>query len=393
MKKLLPILFLAISSISFAQDLINIKVQDAETKLAIANARVILDDQVYYSNEDGNLLLSQNAENFEVSLSGYETLKVASFQSTISLKPYYKDIDEIKIINVDVKKILKEVLKSYDKIYYSKPAIYDITYSQRSFENNTMKQLMVADGKFWLKDGTYNYKDSFKNRFDEFVQLQIDDLRYLKNEPNDFSFKLSKKGNEFINKHDYTGNLFFGYQIQRLMGWFNLKNAASYGRLIFENTEIQEIFYKIKTESNLIYSGKFTFNKKDKAIIHFELDFEQSRYKPYELVDDNGAKIKYQLGNGSFSYDFYKSGEKYVPSKVSIYGSGFKYITDTNTFEYRSGRDIIFKNHNESTKNPNLNPVKINEPFWKNLPITEDKGQTNLTKEEQDFINEKFEED
>jgi hypothetical protein len=35
------------------------------------------------------------------------------------------------------------------------------------------------------------------------------------------------------------------------------------------------------------------------------------------------------------------------------------------------------------------NPVKINLAYWNNLKISDDKGEIILTKEEQEFINEK----
>ncbi|MFC6267256.1 hypothetical protein [Frigoriflavimonas asaccharolytica] len=56
---------------------------------------------------------------------------------------------------------------------------------------------------------------------------------------------------------------------------------------------------------------------------------------------------------------------------------------------YRSARDIIFKNFKPSTKSGLSKPVSINENFWNELKISEEKVQSNLTKEEQDFINEK----
>ena len=33
---------------------------------------------------------------------------------------------------------------------------------------------MIADGKFWSRDGEYNAKDAFNDKFDRFVQIQID---------------------------------------------------------------------------------------------------------------------------------------------------------------------------------------------------------------------------
>ena len=78
-----------------------------------------------------------------------------------------------------------------------------------------------------------------------------------------------------------------------------------------------------------------------------------------------------------------------MPSKVSVVAEGFKTITDTKTFEFRSAREIIFKNFQETDKKGLENPVKINQAYWNNLKISDDKGEIILTKEEQEFINEK----
>ena len=88
-------------------------------------------------------------------------------------------------------------------------------------------------------------------------------------------------------------------------------------------------------------------------------------------------------------FDYYKKDGKYFPSKISFKTQGFKTITDTETFEYSSEREIIFKNFQETDKKGLENPVKINQAYWNNLKISDDKGEIILTKEEQEFINEK----
>ena len=251
------LLFFFCSAVVFSQKMKQTKIVDSETGTAIPNVRIILADQIYYSNDDGFISLPENAKNFDVSISGYQSMKNLAFQSIIHLKPLYKDIDEVKIVSIDVKKILNEVYKNYNKIYYDKPAIYDITYSQKSFENNQMKLLMVADGKFWTRDGNYNAKEAFNNKFDNFVQMQIDDLRYLKTEKGDFDIKMkNQKGN-----HEFVGNFFFDYELYRIISLSNRKKSITSARIIYEDQTEQEISYKIKMEADLIYSGNIIFNK------------------------------------------------------------------------------------------------------------------------------------
>ncbi|KFF75822.1 hypothetical protein HX13_07300 [Chryseobacterium sp. P1-3] len=108
-----------------------IRIVDAENGNPVSNARIILRDQIIYSNEDGFAPLGQDAGDFEVSASGFQTEKVPVFIAEIKLKPIYKNIDEIKIINVDIRKIFDDVSKNYDKRYYSGPSLYDIVYKEK----------------------------------------------------------------------------------------------------------------------------------------------------------------------------------------------------------------------------------------------------------------------
>ena len=212
MKKLL-LLFIFCSCSLFSQTLKQMKITDAETGKAIPNARIILADQIYYSNDDGSISLPKDTRQFEVSVSAYEALKNAKFQSIVKLKPLYNDIDEVKIVSIDIKKIFTDVYKNYSDRYYDKPALYDITYSRKSFENNKMKLLVVADGQFWSRDGQYNAKEAFNKKYDNFVQMQIDTLRYLKKEEADFNIKV--KPQKVV--HEPVGSMFLSYELFFIM--------------------------------------------------------------------------------------------------------------------------------------------------------------------------------
>lgn len=377
------ILFLLFcNSFLFAQ---KIKIIDSETSNPIANARIITGNQVYYSNDDGFVLLPEKSENMEISATGYQAGKNKNHTSVISLKPLYKDIDEVKIVSVDFQKILKDVADNYSDVYYDKPVIYDVEIKQKSFENNELKLLMIADGKFWSKDGKYYPKDAFNDKFDRFVQLQINYLRYLKTEPS--QNKIREKKPKF--SHDNIGDLFLSFELSRTHRFSKMRNAKVSGRLLYENGDEQEISYSIKTDSSLVYKGKFTYNKADKAISHFEIDFTQNKFEPIIYKDENGKEFKRQLGDGIISFDYYKKDGKYFPSKISFKMKGFKTITENQTFDYGSSKEFIFKSFEKTDKNGLENPVKINQAYWLNLKISDDKGDVLLSKEEQEFIDEK----
>ena len=387
MKKPL-LLFIFCSCFLFSQTLKKIKIVDSETGKAIPNARIILADQIYYSNDDGSISLPKDTRQFEVSVSGYEALKNAKFQSIVKLKPLYNDIDEVKIVSIDIKKIFTDVYKNYSDRYYDKPALYDITYSRKSFENNKMKLLVVADGQFWSRDGQYNAKEAFNKKYDNFVQMQIDTLRYLKKEEADFNIKV--KPQKVV--HEPVGSMFFSYELFFIMRLSKRKNAITSGKLLYENEFQQEISYKIKLEDNLTYSGKIIYNKADKVITYYELNFDQNKSKPQVYKDQNENEYQYQAPNGTYIYDFYKSGEKYVPSKISIKYEGGKHTMSDKVFEYRSARDIVFKNFKETEARGVQKPIDLEVYYWKNMKVSDDKGFVDLSQEEQNFINEKKDE-
>ena len=387
MKQLLLFFFFSFSLLS-SQTLKKIKIADAETGKAISNARIILAGQIYYSNDDGYTSLPKDAKQFEVSVSGYETLNTSAISDLVKLKPLYKVIAEIKIVSIDIKKIFKEVYKNYSDKYYDKPATYDITFWQKSFENNQMKLLMVADGQYWTRDGNFHGKEAFHKKFDNFVQMQIDNLRYLKSEKRDFDIKVKpQKGyNEFI------GNLFFNYELHRIISLSNQRKAVTSARVLYEDENHQEISFKVKTDVNLIYTGTVIYNKLDRVITHYQMIFEQKNHEPREYRDETGEIYKFQYPDGIFTFDFYKNGEKYVPSRTSINYEGSKYMQGDRSFEYQSSREIIYKKFKPSDANGLKNPVEINEPFWGNMKVSDDKGFVDLSQEEQNFINDKKDE-
>jgi len=381
MKKL--ILLLQFPIIVFSQQ--KIKIVDSETSKPIPNARIISNQNVYYSNDDGYILLPENSDKQEISAIGYLSETVKNYKPIISLKPKYQNIDELKIVSIDIKKLLKDVSDNYSKIYYDQPQLYDITLKQRAFENNQMKLLMIADGKFWSKDGTYYPKEAINNRFDNFVQLQIDDLRYLKSETYENKIKIKKQNAT----QDNIGDLFLSFELLRTLRFAELKRSKTSGKLLDDNGTEQDISFLIKLDSTHIYKGRILYNKIDKAITHFDLHFNQSSTKPLPLKDEDGVEYLRQLGDGILSFDYYKNGDRYVPSKIGFVVENIKTFVGDKLYENRSAREIIFKNFEKSTSEGVQDPVKINQAYWKDLKLSADKGDILLSKEEEEFINEK----
>ena len=387
--KQLSFFFLFFFSLANSQITKQLKILDSESNTGIHAVRIIAGDEVFYTNEDGMVTLPEQATRLDISTSGFEILKNTSYQSVIKLKPLYKDIDEVKIVSIEVRKIFEEVLKNYSAKYYDKPALYDVTYSQKSFENDQMKLLMVADGKFWTRDGRYDRRDASKGKLASFVQLQVDKLRYFETKARNFNI-IEKKS---ARTHDNVGLIFFDYELQKVINLMNVKGATVSSFLLYENDEDQEISFRIKTTTNLFHTGTFTFNKTDRVITNLEVSFDQKGYAPDVRKDESGIDYVVQLGNGTIRYEFYKSGKKYVPSIFSFKTEGYKYTSQNKTYDYRTAREIVFKTYSPAKQSTFKNPVDISSNFWTDMKVSDEKGLVNLSAEELRFVKDKNDQD
>jgi len=89
------------------------------------------------------------------------------------------------------------------------------------------------------------------------------------------------------------------------------------------------------------------------------------------------------------TFDYYKNGDRYVPSKIGFVVENLKTYVGDKIYDNRSAREIIFKNFEKSISKGVQNPVKINQAYWNDLKVSQDKGEILLSKEEEEFINEK----
>ncbi|AZI38615.1 hypothetical protein [Epilithonimonas vandammei] len=383
-KKLYNTLFILILGFYNAQSL-KIRILDSENSEPIPHARIILSNTVLYSNDDGFILLPETSKNLEISASGYQTEKFANYNAIIKLKPLYKDIDEVKIINVDIKKILSDVLKNYEKRYYDQPSIYDIVYRQKNSDDDNLSFLLITNGKIWMESNTYNYKDALNKRFDNFIQMEIDSVKYFKSTISEDDIC---KGQSLNRSKDFVGNIFFNYELARVNYYFKTKNAKFSGRIINDSNDEQTIVYKI-SNPEIDVTGTIVYQKIDKTIIHYELQYDQAKYPSYKVKTKNGSEYEFKVGNGVTYYDFYKKDGKYVPS---ISGTkGYSYCTyDGNKQKNSFSREIIFQKFSETQAIGLERKIDLTKRIWENIPKQEKQNNSILlSQEEQKFIDEK----
>lgn len=380
MKQIL-ILSLFFSISAYAQ---KIQILDAETHQPISGARIVLADQLVYSNEDGYAPLDKEAKSFVVSAAGYKTFKADSYQDAISLKPAVIDIEEVKIVDVDIKKLFEDIQRNYHKKYYDKPSLYDVTYKTKSFSDDKLYFLIIADAKLWSKSNAYNFRDGLRKNYDDILQMQLNNVKYLKNNSKTV---FNGKSNEF--SHAEMGDYFFSYEVYRLLITMNTENTKFSGRLLSDDGEEQLISIRIKTDNGINIEGEMHYNKADKVITYFEALHQQTGYAPYKKTNTEGKEYEFQLGDVQLIYDFYKKDGKYLPSLKKTVADKFIIRYDGKEEVRKSTTETIYHTFSPSDKKGLESRTDFTKNIWENIPVKENKESGMLlSREEQAFLNE-----
>lgn len=67
-------------------------VQDAVDGKPIIHARILVDNEIFYTNDDGKVPLPENAVNIEVFAGNYDKVILKSFSALVKLKPRIRSI-------------------------------------------------------------------------------------------------------------------------------------------------------------------------------------------------------------------------------------------------------------------------------------------------------------
>ncbi|MEG2077579.1 hypothetical protein SAMN05421796_103218 [Chryseobacterium piscicola] len=361
-----------------------LQVLDAENGKPLFNARIIIQDQILYTNDDGFAPVESTAANIEVSAVGYNKVNLALYKSTIKLKPSVRELDEVKIRSVDLKSLFEDLHQNYNKRYYDKPSVYDITYKSKSFNNDQLFFMVITEAKLWTKSNSYNYKDGIRKKYDDILQIQLNNVKYKKEAKSDALF--NAKTNDF--NHADMGDYFFSFEVSRILGNMKLKESKSSGKILAEDGDEQLIKVKVKSENGIIIEGEFKYNKADKAITFFSMNYQQAGYKPYNRTNTDGKEFQYQLGDVLVTYEFYKKNGTYLPSMKRKEGSKFYVIYEDKKDERKAVTEIIYNTFRESTKKGLENRVDFSKSIWENILVKDDKENTILlSKEEQEFVD------
>lgn len=387
MKRIKLLLFLLLAGFyCFSQQQYKVKIVSSDDGTPIIGAKIITDVGVYYSNDEGFLLAESNLAKVQAIAPTYTGKEVNLFTdkdvNTIQLSPYYIDIPEVSINNVNVQNIFQNTLKNYLEIYYSKPSLYQGVIKQKAYISGKISNFLVADINVWSKYNLFNFSEA-KN-VDAFFQMNLNNIRY---------YKTTKTNSEYPFNNDvqivpssFVQKLFMNTEIFAILNDFKNINISS--KLIYNTAGIQKIEFKAEDNPKMDFSGYMIYNKNDNAIIYLEVQGKE--LKNNFQTRKNKLGEEYLVSNDTFkiSYDFTKKDYKYTPTnmKITLSGTG---IYKGNKIPVNMSQEIIFQKFKPTNDKGLKNKVDLSKMLTENIPTKEQReSKILLTAEEQKFINE-----
>ena len=359
---------------------IKVRIIDSEENKPLQNVRIMSDNVVLHSNDDGEVELKNDKKPLNIFAQGYEELTLESLTPIIKLKPLYKDIEEVKISKIDIRQMFQNALKDYLSIYYSKPSLYQSTIKQKGYIDGKMINLLIANIDIWALANAYNFKA--QDNVDSFVQIGFNNIKYFKTKvsSNDYPFNTDIQ----ITPKNFIQKLFFNSEI---IGFLNdTKNSVFVSKILSENQNIQIIYFETKDEINT-YKGKFTYSKTDKVISSFDL-YITNMSQSFKNKNKRGEAYEGVATSNNIKYDFYKKDGKYLPALVYTEIKGYALYKEKK-YPVSFIQEINFQKFLESDKKGLKNKIDLNKNLTENIANKEIKeNNTLLSKEEQKFIDE-----
>ncbi len=380
------VLLTLLASVILTAQTFTLKVLDAETNKHIPKARIIAHGEAFYTNDDGLALLPETIGSYEVSAPGFQRQQVQGKKEVIRLQPAYSEIEAIQITPIDFRSELEYIGRKYKKLYFSKPAVYDIVFKEKNIEDSLLYLLVVAEGELWTKSNTYNRKVGV-HFIDKSLQLGFKKFNYLQ-------FIESKKEavekKLFSNKSRWA-NLLFYHELQNLISFINLKDTQFTTRLLSQDEEVQHIGFRAVSKRNVILQGTFTYHRKDRVITHYQMEYDQASIPAYTFTDTDETEHTVKRGNGKKAFEFYKKDGAYYPT-FAAWQADAAITTDDRTHQYILMREVIFKKARETRKPVLENKADLNISLWNNVAsAAQSSDDILLSEEEQIFINKPYE--
>ena len=381
--KIFNILSFFVFFFSFSQQ--KIQIIDSENRKPISQARVISNNEINYTNDDGYVIIDNQIKKIEISAFQY-IQGIFDVKNIIELKPIYKEIDEVNLRPVDVKNILSKVIQFYEFNYETKPSIYYGTYKTKSKIDDKINRILVVDLDLWMLNNKYDYK----KQIDEFLQINLKNKKYDKNRKLDKTYIFNKKNeisSQEIRMKAFLQRLSLFTQLS-LMGYLS-KDSKIIGQILNENNNLQTIKFKSENlkDDILFYDGIMEYDKKENIIKYIKINHFQKNATD-KFLNTFNKEMSVSTNLFSVTYDMYKHKEKYVPGKITMnYEANIE--LDNKIYPVISTEEFVFRQHDYGNKKGLLKKIDLSKNFLENIIDNSEKtSKTLLSTEEQKFVNE-----
>ena len=379
--KTFALFFLLLSIITFSQK--KISLVDFETKKPIPQARVVYNNEISYTNDDGLVTIPNDITSIQISSPEYGDNKY-NVKDKIELKLLYKEIEEVVIRPIDAKKIIASVLREYDKNYETKTSIFNGTLKSKSDVDNDLNRILVMDLDLW----TLNNKFDYRKDIDEFMQINLRNKKFDKNRKDDKSYIFNVKNSTDESKYIKSFLQRFFLYNQLLILDFHTKGFKINGKIIYENNDVLTIDFKSDEIPNdvSIFEGTMQYNQKENTIIYLKCkQLQKNTLSKYTNYLDQ--EITTETSTFTVTYDMYKKGKKYIPAKI-IMESDANFTIGDKTYAGTNYREFIYRTHNFANKKGLSNKIDLSKSITDAITDnTVKETKTLLSSEEQKFID------
>ena len=393
--RVLTILFLLFpNTFLFAQEILNLRVAENETKEPIEGVNIGYSNSTLgtFTNSDGVASIYKKDSGYLLLTHiKYDTLRVNissitnndTINYTMSVKPIL--IPEVSVSYFDLKKALQYVLSNYTKLYVNNPTEKVGNFKETVLVNGEIRRLILSKLSWWSEDYSLSQKKS--------PVFKLIELEFNKNTPFNI-FTDIPEVNQNASKSGYLElrSVIHMLYLDAYLSTFLKHNPNINGRIESSDDNMVKVSFQSDwtTVNNQTTrsTGSFTFDKQTKAVIDFTNSVEYQDVKVHEIGSEKKSFGQHKLGmitNLSFEKN---SEDRFTLKKFELKSlNNIRY----NNKDFRNDFvNTFYKLYEYPNKRPDKKgAIDISIPLYRNVPQkidTETTTSIQLTKKEADFV-------
>lgn len=244
--------------------------------------------------------------------------------------------------------------------------------------------MVVSEAKLWSR--TNSYTEGMQYNFNNEIQMQLQNVKYLKKNSSDSIFL--GNSNEFTNP--YTDDIFLNYELKRVLTHLKKGKATFSGKILYEEDGEKLISFRAKPKNGSTIEGKFRYNTSQKVITYYQATYLMEHIPLQQKISKDRVIFMQKYGDATLTYDFYNKDGKYLPSFASFEADNYKMYSQSKSHTKKLVREMIFSHFSESDKKGLEPKVDFRKNIWENVEVKSGGESTILlSEEEQEFVNQK----